>query len=243
MTNTEQEIDVLLGSFDGGRVLDVATGLGGMIVWMVDAFQSYDEIIGIDTTDFSERINSDEDSIFNQDNISFQQMDAQRMTFADASFDTVTISNSLHHMADPRLILAEIWRVLKPGGRIVITEMYRDNQTEEQLTHVYMHHFWAAVDSARHVTHNETYTRAELSALVGELEIDKLTLLDYANLESDPKDSKLIDMLNSRLDIYKERLQDLPNKDELLKQLDMCRQRLVDTGFHGATSLIVVGQK
>ena len=53
-------------------------------------------------------------------------------------------------------------RVCKPGGQFIISEMYRDGQTETQQTHVALHHWWAAVDTAEGILHHETYTRQEL---------------------------------------------------------------------------------
>lgn len=54
--------------------------------------------------------------------ISWQQADAMALPFADNEFDAVTISFGLRNIVDPHKALAEMFRVLKPGGRIVVTE-------------------------------------------------------------------------------------------------------------------------
>lgn len=54
--------------------------------------------------------------------IDFQVGEAERMAFADASFDIVVFSNSLHHMSDCRQALAEALRVLKRGGWLYVME-------------------------------------------------------------------------------------------------------------------------
>ncbi len=239
--NTEKEIKAFWGNIDGGRVLDVATATGGTIGWLLEDLQSYDEAIGIDNRDLREQM--PEDSIFNRDNVSFKQMDAYQMTFADASFDTVVIGNSLHHLTGPGQVLAEMQRVLKPGGRFVVVEMYRDNQTETQMTHVQLHHWWAEIDRARGVTHEETYTRAELVALVEPLDINEWTIFDFADLESDPKEAQQTATLKSYVDMYVERAKEMPNLETLQAQADQLNRRLDEVGFHGATSLIAVGQK
>ena len=46
----------------------------------------------------------------------------ERLPFADATFDRVLAVDALHHFAAQRLAIAELVRVLKPGGRIVIEE-------------------------------------------------------------------------------------------------------------------------
>lgn len=51
--------------------------------------------------------------------------DAQRLPFADASFDTVAISLGLCTVPDPALALREMARVCRPGGRVVLLEHVR----------------------------------------------------------------------------------------------------------------------
>jgi SAM-dependent methyltransferase len=53
------------------------------------------------------------------------QMDAERMAFADGSFDFVWSWGVLHHSADAHRVLAEIARVLRPGGRCTVMVYYR----------------------------------------------------------------------------------------------------------------------
>ncbi|GAA2139827.1 demethylmenaquinone methyltransferase [Kitasatospora kazusensis] len=48
--------------------------------------------------------------------------DATRLPFADNSFDAVTISFALRNVQDTDLALRELYRVTKPGGRVVICE-------------------------------------------------------------------------------------------------------------------------
>jgi demethylmenaquinone methyltransferase/2-methoxy-6-polyprenyl-1,4-benzoquinol methylase len=54
--------------------------------------------------------------------VSFVAGDGLRLPFRDASFDAVTISFGLRNMADPDAGLAEMLRVTRPGGRLVICE-------------------------------------------------------------------------------------------------------------------------
>jgi demethylmenaquinone methyltransferase/2-methoxy-6-polyprenyl-1,4-benzoquinol methylase len=51
--------------------------------------------------------------------------DALRLPFADGVFDAVTISFGLRNVADPQRALAELLRVTRPGGRLVICEFSR----------------------------------------------------------------------------------------------------------------------
>lgn len=46
--------------------------------------------------------------------------DAQRLPFADGSFDASTMISMLHHVEDRRVALAEVRRILRPGGRLAL---------------------------------------------------------------------------------------------------------------------------
>ena len=48
--------------------------------------------------------------------------DAEKLPFGDDEFDAVTISFGLRNVNDPKAALDEMYRVLKPGGRLVICE-------------------------------------------------------------------------------------------------------------------------
>ena len=52
----------------------------------------------------------------------FTAGDGTRLPFGDATFDAVTISFGLRNIVDPRAGLAELRRVTKPGGRLVVCE-------------------------------------------------------------------------------------------------------------------------
>jgi demethylmenaquinone methyltransferase/2-methoxy-6-polyprenyl-1,4-benzoquinol methylase len=54
--------------------------------------------------------------------IEFVQADATQLPFEDNSFDAVTMSFGLRNVVQPKKALAELYRVTKPGGRIVICE-------------------------------------------------------------------------------------------------------------------------
>ncbi len=57
-------------------------------------------------------------------------MDAVRIPFADAGFDAVIANHMLYHVADLDATLAEIRRVLRPGGRLYASTIGRDHLAE-----------------------------------------------------------------------------------------------------------------
>lgn len=54
--------------------------------------------------------------------VRFVQADATALPFEDDSFDAVTISFGLRNIVDPKKALAEFYRVVRPGGRVVVCE-------------------------------------------------------------------------------------------------------------------------
>lgn len=61
------------------------------------------------------------------DCVRYVNADSQHLPFADGSFDVVTCSNSFHHYPHQQLVVQEMRRVLRPGGRLMLIDGFRDN--------------------------------------------------------------------------------------------------------------------
>src|SRR5512138_2332077 len=94
-----------LGQLSGGRVLDVATGSGGFLHFLLEGLQDYHEIIGVDNNIRGKE--AFEAAFQDKPNIRFERQDACRLDFDDSSFDLVCLSNSLHHL-EPIAALGEM---------------------------------------------------------------------------------------------------------------------------------------
>lgn len=228
----------ILGNLSGGRVLDVATGSGGFIEQMLASLKDYTEIIGVDTneraaTAFCETFKANPA-------VHFSAMDAHHLDYPADSFDTVCISNSLHHFADPLPVLQEMKRVLRQGGMLILSEMYCDNQTETQNTHVQLHHWWAAVDTCQGIVHRQTYRRSDLVEYAAELGLSELAFHDVLDAGQDPKAPELLAELDAIIERYIQRAAGHP---ALQQQGETLRRRVHEIGFNSATTLVAVGRK
>ena len=56
-------------------------------------------------------------------NVVFMQADAAALPFVDGSFDVVVSRFALHHFEDPTVQIAEMRRVLRPGGRLAVADL------------------------------------------------------------------------------------------------------------------------
>lgn len=93
-----------------GRLLDLGCGAG----WSTLAFRDagYDAI-GLDLPTSPEVHQVDP-------TVPYRQGDAAELPFGDASFEVVAMHQALEHMPDPRRVLEEARRVLKPSGMLVV---------------------------------------------------------------------------------------------------------------------------
>lgn len=103
-----------VGARPGERVLDLAAGTGTSSAPMAARGAT------VVPCDFSQGMLAV--GRRREPDLPFVAGDALRLPFADASFDAVTISFGLRNTADPLAALAEMARVTRPGGRLVVCE-------------------------------------------------------------------------------------------------------------------------
>jgi len=117
-------------------------------------------------------------------NATFVEGDAERLTFDDASFDLAATLRTLHHVPRPELVLAELTRVTRRGGRVLVIDQVAPADPLEAL----------AVDRferARDTTHTRLLPDSDLRqlfeanelALVRERrDVERRNLADYLDL-------------------------------------------------------------
>ena len=97
------------------RALDVGTGAGTLAVALAPLVR---EVVGVDVV--PELLEAARRAA--PANVTFVEGDATRLPFEPGSFDLVCCRRTLHHVARPELVVAELARVTRPGGLIFVDD-------------------------------------------------------------------------------------------------------------------------
>jgi len=223
----------------GGRILDVATEAGDFIEKVTDALGSFDEAIGVDVddTELDKAREKYADRPF-----TFLHIDAARLPFADGEYDIVAMNAGLHHLTDIPAVLQEMVRVLRPGGRFILREMFSDNQTERQQAGIAAHLWWAKTD--------RLLGRPHFPSLKKQGIIDHVATLGLSSYETAEEMGDCNWVAEGKIDkeivCHRERLPllvDHPDYKSLKAESEAVIERLQTTGAECATTLEVFGIK
>ncbi len=105
----------------GARVLEYGCADGAIAANSFDLVHDFAQYDGIDISDAAIAVAQARAAARGLSNCRYAVMDAERMTFPDASFDVVYGRGILHHL-DLDRCFAEIARVLRPGGKAIFNE-------------------------------------------------------------------------------------------------------------------------
>jgi 2-polyprenyl-6-hydroxyphenyl methylase/3-demethylubiquinone-9 3-methyltransferase len=197
---SRRRIHWMCAQVGGPDVLDVGCSQG--IASILLAREGH-RVIGIDREHEAiraarERLDQEEAPV--RERVEFRVAEGRAVGFADGSFDAVLLGEVLEHQLDPGKLLAEARRVLRPGGRIVVTTPYG--------VHPYPDH------------KEPLYLSALLERLSSKLSIAEIALLDrYAGVVAERSKDKAPQVWRRALRVAESRLADQDETVETLRAL------------------------
>ncbi len=166
-TFVEHAVRLVAGK-ERGRALDIGTGPGQIVLKLAQRLKLW-KFVGIDRS--ANMIAQAEENLAGTTEaagrVDFHTADGNRLAFPDASFDLVMCNSVLHHLVEPRNLLAEMARVAKPNAAILLRDLRRPSRVAFPL-HVRWHgrHYTGAMYKLYKDSVHAAYTSAELKALL-----------------------------------------------------------------------------
>ena len=161
---------IIKSGIQTGHVLEIGPGPGYIgLEWLKSTNATH--LTGLDISPdmiaIAER-NANEYGL--SDRVVYAQSSGSKMPFEDDRFDAVFTNGSLHEWENPRRTFDEIWRVLKPNGRVFVSDLRRDMP-------IFMKWFlWLSAEPKEIrpgliTSINAAYTPAELDDLIKETKL------------------------------------------------------------------------
>jgi ubiquinone/menaquinone biosynthesis C-methylase UbiE len=133
------------------RALDVGTGAGALALALAPLVR---EVVGLDPVPELLAL-ARARAVSNTD---FVEGDGTALAFPDGAFDLAGTHRTLHHVARPDLVLAEMVRVTRPGGHVLVVDQLAPDDPEAAAV---LHEF----ETTRDRSHRRLLTDAELKEL------------------------------------------------------------------------------
>lgn len=108
-------------------LLDIGCGTGTWTAMVAGSRLPSRRVVGLDYSFSMTQVAHGKAAAIGEDAPAFVNGDSEHLPFADQSFDVVTCSNSFHHYPHQAATIREMHRVLRPGGRLMLIDGFRDN--------------------------------------------------------------------------------------------------------------------
>lgn len=131
MAETFHSSDFFLDNLPEGRLLALDLGCGSGLM-ASDLAAHFDYVIGIDLSLDMVRIAQTKRPY---PNVLYCQMDVNQLGLF-GQFDYITSENVFHHLSDTGRVLEQLKRLLKPGGRLVLTDVISERETPPTIVYI-----------------------------------------------------------------------------------------------------------
>ncbi len=221
------------------KVLDIGTGAGDFIKLILPVFPEGTKITGIDP---SEEALAEARREIASGNVEFVRMEGENLKFDDQTFDVICLSNAMHHLANPDKTLAEMKRVVKAGGWLVIAELVSDGLNEAQENQKMLHHFKSYVERKSGITHRETWNEAGVLEILQSSGIQPVLTFPFNRMAGPVTDPEKLEVRVQAFAGHLAELEGQPEYTDKAGDFEQFKKRLQLHGFQMARQIVAVGQ-
>jgi 2-polyprenyl-3-methyl-5-hydroxy-6-metoxy-1,4-benzoquinol methylase len=107
---------------EGESVLDIGCGSGVDTIFAAKMAGSSGKVVGIDFMPEMLQRAKENLTLANLDNVTYEEASSDKLSFPDENFDVVISNGVFNLVPDKAKALSEVFRVLKPGGRLMIAD-------------------------------------------------------------------------------------------------------------------------
>jgi SAM-dependent methyltransferase len=107
---------------EGESILDIGCGSGVDTIFAAKMTGPNGKVVGIDLMPEMLLRAEENLTLANLDNVTYEEASAERLSFPDKNFDVVISNGAFNLVPDKAKALSEVFRVLKPGGRLMIAD-------------------------------------------------------------------------------------------------------------------------
>jgi SAM-dependent methyltransferase len=161
------------------RVLDAGTGTGTLAFGIASHAH---EIVGVDLV--PELLSAARRLATGLGNVSFVQADVLALPFEPETFDVAASSRTLHHVARPELLVSELARVTRPGGRVLLIDQLASPDPLEGMAH-------DRIERLRDPSHTRTLSDQDVRGL---LEANSLVLSRFETFREERDLDRFLDL-------------------------------------------------
>ena len=195
MIDQRKQIIEFLKPNPGERVLDVGSGPGFLALEIGEVVGPSGQVFGIDISETL--LNVAKARSAQQPWVEFRYGDAARLPFPDNYFDIVISTQVLEYVTNVNAVLIEIYRVLRPGGRVVLVDTDWDSIVWNTTNNQRMNRILSVWDE--HTTDPHLPRTLTLKLLQAGFQIDAQQIIPMFNpvFEQNTFSNRLIDLIVS----------------------------------------------
>jgi len=120
LSPAHRELLAMAAPMPGEAVLDVASGTGLIALAAAERVGSSGSVLGVDISEAMVASATQRAAALGLEHVRFARMDGEQLSCAEHSYDLAYCALGLMYMPDPFAALRELFRVLRPGGRLAV---------------------------------------------------------------------------------------------------------------------------